>query len=94
MENIAYQIAVESGRPLTAQKVLREIQERCDGLASRAYMAKEGTPAPRIGEGVRLAAHKRWVILFRYDGDGLIVLRIADGSQDYLSWTLGAVDDA
>jgi plasmid stabilization system protein ParE len=47
-----------------------------------------GTAAPEIGEDVRLFPFKRWVILFRYELHGIDVLRIADGSQDYLSWKL------
>jgi hypothetical protein len=48
--------------------------------------------APELGEGVRLVSLQRWVILFRYDADGIVVLRIADGSQDYFTWRLPAVD--
>jgi plasmid stabilization system protein ParE len=93
LEGIAYYIAIDNGRPETAVKVLRELVQRCDDLAGRARMATEGTPAPRIGRGVRLAVHKRWVILFRYDDDGIVVLRIADGNQEYLSWKLDRPDD-
>jgi plasmid stabilization system protein ParE len=46
------------------------------------------TSAPEIGERVRLFSYKRWVILFRYEPHGIDVLRLADGSQDYLSWKL------
>jgi hypothetical protein len=52
-------------------------------------MAQLGTAAPELGLGVRLFSHQRWVILFRYVDDGLLVLRIADGSEDYLAWKLG-----
>jgi plasmid stabilization system protein ParE len=88
-ENIGYQIAIESGRPQTAKSILREMAAPCDEVASRSHMAVEGTAAAQIGYGARLLSHKRWVILFRYDAEGIMVLRIADGSQDYLSWRLG-----
>ena len=39
-----------------------------------------------LGPGVRLFAHRRWVIIFRYVENGALILRIVDGSQDYLSW--------
>jgi plasmid stabilization system protein ParE len=92
LENIGYQIAAESGRPATARKMLAELQQRCDGIAKRSHMSVEGIATPEIGAGVRLVAHRRWVILFRYVTDGITVLRIADGSQDYLSWRLTTAD--
>jgi plasmid stabilization system protein ParE len=92
-ENIAYQVTVVSGRPETAERILCELQTRCDEISARAGFSIERTAAPRIGEGVRLVAHKRWVILFRYDGNGIIVLRIADGSQDYMTWQLSVADE-
>jgi plasmid stabilization system protein ParE len=61
-ENIAYQIAVVSGRPATAERILCELQARCDEISARAGFSIEGTAAPQIGDGVRLVSHKRWVI--------------------------------
>ena len=89
LQEIVHQIAVEEGRPTTAEKVARTIIERCDRLASYRHLATEGTAASPIGDGVRLLSHKRWVNLFRYVDDGVVILRIADGKQDYLSWWLG-----
>lgn len=88
LQDILFHIAVEEERPIVAQKVLDELVERCNQLAELSSVATEGTLASRIGEGVRLVAHKRWVILFRYVPDGVMILRIADGSQDYLAWRL------
>ena len=87
-ENIAYQIAVERDCPETARKVLWRLDRQCDRLHEMASVATLGTAAPEIGEGVRLFSIERWVILFRYEQDGILVLRIADGSQNYLSWKL------
>jgi plasmid stabilization system protein ParE len=92
-ENIAYQIAVVSGRPATAERILCELQTRCDEISARTGFSIEGTAAPQIGDGVRLVSHQRWVILFRYDRDDIVVLRIADGSQDYLTWQLSIGDE-
>ena len=47
-----------------------------------------GTEAPEIGLDVRLFSYKRWVLIFRYMPHGIDVLRIVDGSQDYLAWKL------
>jgi plasmid stabilization system protein ParE len=89
LEDIVFQIAIEEEHPIVAERILIELQRRCDQLAEHASIAREGTTAPRLGDGVRLVAYNRWVIIFRYDSDGVLVLRIADGSQDYLSWKLG-----
>ena len=88
LQDIAFQIAVADGRPATADRVIDELIEQCDQLARLASTAFLGTAAPEIGNGVRLLSYKRWVIVFRYSTDGVDVLRFADGSQDYLSWTL------
>jgi plasmid stabilization system protein ParE len=88
LRNIAYQIGVESGRPLTAEKVVDDLIDRCDRLAETSPMSQLGTAAPELGEGIRLLSHRRWVIIFRYVDDGVLILRFADGSQDYLSWKL------
>jgi plasmid stabilization system protein ParE len=89
LEDIVFQIAIEEERPIVAERILLELQQRCDQLAELSKVAIEGTFAPRLGDGVRLLSHKRWVIIFRYDADGVLILRIADGSQDYLSWKIG-----
>lgn len=86
--NIGYQIAVEDGRPELARHVLQRIAGQCDRLAQLAASAILGTPAPEIGTEVRLFPCMRWVLLFRYDEQGVVILRIADGNQDYLSWKI------
>lgn len=88
LRNIAYAIGVESGRPLTAEKIVRELVARMERLAQLSPTAKLGTREPSLGQGIRLFTHKRWVIVFRYIDAGVLVLRVADGSQDYSSWTL------
>ncbi|WP_428306945.1 type II toxin-antitoxin system RelE/ParE family toxin [Lacipirellula sp.] len=89
LEEIVFHIAMEEERPVVAERILRELIQRCDRIAELAPIASEGTAAPRLGGGVRLLSHKRWVIIFRYDAEGVVVLRIADGSQDYLNWKVG-----
>ncbi len=89
VRNIAYQIGVESGRPLTADRIVDELLDCCDHLAVLSHVSQAGTPAPELGRGIRLFSHQRWVIIFRYIDDGILVLRIADGSQDYLAWKFG-----
>src|SRR3990172_2997459 len=88
LRNIAFQIGVESRRPLTAEKIIDEIVDCCDHLTELSSVSRLGTVAIELGLGVRLFSHRRWVIIFRYVDDGVLILRIADGSQDYLSWKL------
>ena len=88
LQEILFHIAVDDEQPVLAEKVLDGLLERCDSLARYSTVAVQGTAAGRIGDGVRLASHQRWVILFRYVPDGVMILRIADGSQDYLRWRL------
>jgi plasmid stabilization system protein ParE len=89
LRNIAYQVGVESGRPLTADRIVDELIDCCDQLAALSPVSQIGTAAPELGRGVRLLSHRRWVIIFRYVEDGVLILRIVDGSQDYLAWKFG-----
>ena len=88
LQEIAYHIAVEMCNPLTADRMIDELIGKCNELARYAEFTRQGTSAPEIGERIRLFSCLRWVILFRYEPHGIDVLRIADGSQDYLSWKL------
>ena len=87
-ENIGFQIAVVDGRTEVADRILRDLAAQCDRLARLSSTSQLGTAAPEVGKDVRLFSHKRWVIIFRYTDDGITVLRLADASQDYLSWKL------
>ncbi len=88
LQSIAVQIGLVDGRPATADRIIDELIEQCEHLAQRSPLAALGTAAPEIGDGIRLFSYKRWAILFRYEPDGVDILRFADGSQDYLSWKL------
>ena len=89
LRGIAFQIGVESGRPLTADKVVDGLIDCCDQLANSSAVSRLGTAAPELGTDVRLFSYQRWVIVFRYVEEGVLVLRILDGSQDYLAWKFG-----
>lgn len=73
-EEIGYQIAIADGRPETARKILNELADQCNKLAELSEYSQIGTTAPEIGEGVRLFTFKRWVIIFRYLEEGVIIL--------------------
>lgn len=86
LRGIAIQIGVESGRPLAAEQIIDELLDCCDQLAQWSDFSQLGTPASNLGPGIRLFSHRRWVIVFRYTDYGALILRIVDGSQDYMSW--------
>ena len=87
---IAYQIAVVDGRLETAERLIDELIDQANSLAQTSGIAEMGTAASELGERIRLFSHRRWVIIFRYEEHGVDVIRIVDGSQDYLSWKLGS----
>ncbi len=88
LRDIAFHIAFNDNRPVLADRIIDELVEQADTLARLSPSSVMGTAGPEIGEGVRLFSYKRWVILFRYELHGVDILRFADASQDYLSWTL------
>jgi plasmid stabilization system protein ParE len=88
LQEIAFQIGLLSRRPNVAVKIIDELIEQANNLAITSQIAKIGTEAPEIGRDVRLFCYKRWVLIFRYMPHGIDVLRIVDGSQDYLAWKL------
>jgi plasmid stabilization system protein ParE len=59
LRNIAYQIAVESRRPITAEKMVDELIDCCNHLAELSPLAQLGTAAPELGQGIRLFSHRR-----------------------------------
>ena len=87
--NIALQLTIESTGSVAAEGIVNELIDCCDRLALLSFASQLGIEAPELGPEVRLFSHDRWVMIFRYTDDGLVVLRIVDGSQEYLSWKLG-----
>lgn len=88
LEEIAFQIGLLSRCPNVADKIIDELIDHANNLAITSQIATIGTEAPEIGRDVRLFSYKRWVLIFRYMPHGIDVLRIVDGSQDYLAWKL------
>ncbi len=88
LQEIAFHLAVRNRQPKAADRIIDELLAQVKTLAEFAPTTVMGTAAPELGDGVRLYAFKRWVVLFRYAPHGIDVLRFADGSQDYLSWKL------
>jgi toxin ParE1/3/4 len=82
LRSIGLYVGRKEDRPAVAARIMREIREMCDHYARHPLT---GTSREEFGDGCRVFSHKRWVILFRPIDQGIEVLRIFDGSQDYES---------
>lgn len=80
VEDIAYYIAVDDGRPLTAEKIVREIHEKCNLYALNPLL---GAPRQELGTTYRSFRHKRWVLIYEPLDDGLVVEAVFDATRDY-----------
>ena len=81
IEEIAFYIAIDDGRPATADEVVRGIDELCKLIASQPEM---GESRPEFGYDCRVFPYKkRWVALYRPVENGIQVLRVVDGSRDF-----------
>ncbi len=80
LADIAYHIAVEDGRPLTADRNIDELIAKCEAYAQNPFL---GTAVPELGEDYRIFAFKRWIVIYRPIDDGVDVMRIVDGSREY-----------
>lgn len=80
LEDIAYYIAVDDGRPLTAEKIVREIRDKCE-LYARNPLLDEARRD--LGSNFHVFSHKRWVIVYYPLDDGIVVEAVFDGARDY-----------
>ena len=80
LEEIAYHIAVEDGRPLTAERIVVEIHDKCQLYAEHPL---QGEARPDLREAYRILRHKRWVIVYIPCDDGIVVEAVFDGARDY-----------
>ncbi len=80
LDEIFDYIAIEGGRPTTAEKLIRDIGAKCQIYAAQPGT---GTARPDLGEDLRVFPHKRYVIVFRPLADGIEVIRVVGGARDY-----------
>jgi toxin ParE1/3/4 len=80
LKGVGRYIGRQQHRPAIAAKIVREIRDHCEYLASSPYA---GTARPDLGENIRVTSYKRWVIIFRPAADSIDVLRIVDGRRDW-----------
>lgn len=82
LDEIFDEIAIRGGRPATAERLIRDIGDKCQLYASQPNM---GTARPDLGDDLRIFSHKRYVVVYRPLPDGIEVLRVVDGARDYPS---------
>ena len=80
LTEIAYWIAVESNRPLTARRIVEQIRNKANRYAATPEI---GQRHPDFPEGWMYFRHKRWVILYLARDYGIDVLRVIDASRDF-----------
>jgi plasmid stabilization system protein ParE len=80
LTEIAYWIAVEDERPLTARKIVEEIQHKAEVYAATPGI---GQRHPDLPEGWFYFRHKRGIVLYQPRDDGIDVLRVVDAARDF-----------
>ena len=80
LEDIAYHIAVDDGRSITAEKIVLEIQDKCELYARNPLI---GEARPELGDKLRVFHHKRWVIVYYPLDDGIVVEAVFVGARNY-----------
>jgi plasmid stabilization system protein ParE len=80
LEGIVYFIAVNDGRPATAEQIARQIDDACRRYAQSPSL---GEREPRLGADCRRFVYKRWVVLYRPEKNGIEVLRVIDAARDF-----------
>jgi plasmid stabilization system protein ParE len=84
LRSIGRYIGQHDKRPSTAEKIIREIAAKCDEYSEAFFRGSVlGSDASFLADSCRIFAHKRWVIVFEPNGNGIEVLRIFDGSRDF-----------
>lgn len=80
LRSIARYIVARDGRRRTARKITREIRDKCEHYARHPLT---GTARGDLGDGLRIFSYQRWVVVFRPIDEGIEIIRVFDGSQDW-----------
>ncbi|MCG8653182.1 MAG: type II toxin-antitoxin system RelE/ParE family toxin [Pirellulales bacterium] len=83
LEEIAFRVAIDDGRPATADQLVDDIKATADLYATQPQM---GTRVPELGENLRIIPFKRWVIIYEAISKGILVRAIVDATRDYPNW--------
>jgi plasmid stabilization system protein ParE len=77
-------IARRDRRLSVAKKVVRKLRDHCEDYGKLTSSGNTlGTSREDLGDGIRIFAHQRWVVVFRPREHGIEVLRIFDSSRDF-----------
>jgi toxin ParE1/3/4 len=68
------------GRPQVADQIAREIRDQCQFHAAHPTL---GERESRLGGTYRRFVHKRWVVIYRIEAEGIGVIRVVDGARDF-----------
>ena len=79
LEDILYYIAIEDGRPLTAECVYFELRDLADRQAKKPKTGHRYDGAP---VGWLYVRHKRWLLFYQLHSEGIEVMRVVDGVRD------------
>lgn len=79
LEGIVYFIAVEDGRPITAERIATEIRDRANKFAASP---EQGHRHPDFPSDWRYFLHKRWLVLYQDHSEGIEILRVVDSTRD------------
>lgn len=79
LEDILYYIAIEDGRPLTADRIYLELRNLADRQAEKPETGHRYDEAPI---GWLYVRHKRWLLFYQLHSEGIEVMRLVDGVRD------------
>jgi toxin ParE1/3/4 len=77
LEGIGDRIAERNA--IRAVSYVREVRERCHRIGDFPHA---GPPRPQWGEGVRIALHGRYVIVYRVRDETVQILRVVHGARN------------
>jgi toxin ParE1/3/4 len=80
LSSIAEYIAERSGSRVVAERFVRDLRGKCAQLA--AAPIQMGRSRADLRPGLRSHAYKSYVILFRYVGDVLEIMRVIESHRD------------
>ena len=80
IKEIARYLAHEQHRRRAAERFVQELDREFQLYATQPRI---GTARPDLGEQYRSFTHQRWVVIYRPLDDGILILRVVDGSRDF-----------
>ncbi len=77
LEGIGDRIA--DGNPARAVTYVRELRERVERIGEFPHA---GPPRPQWGDGIRIAVHGKYLIVYRVRDETVQILRVVHGARD------------